>query len=498
MRYQLDRRAFLLGSAGTLGAACLGGALPVASVALAVQATNLTIDRRTIDIRGRAASVFGITQPDGTSGLVLDPGQPFRIDLVNKIGEDTIIHWHGQKPPYPQDGVADRNVPLIAAGNTHSYDYHPTPGTHWMHSHHGVQEQALLAAPLIVRSQEEISADVQEVTILLHDFSFRQPEEILAGLTGGSAAGGHAMSGTGDMNGMGGMAGMDHAAMGHSGMGASDGVKMPMTMDLNDVQYDAFLANDRTLDDPFVVRVERTGRARLRIINGAASSAFWIDLGALGGRLVAVDGNPVAPMTASLFPLAIAQRIDLIVDVPAGAFPVFAQVEGKRERTGFILASPAATIFKVGSLADSEAAPVDLSLESKLVASNPLADRQADAIFTMVLTGSMRPYTWAINDQLWPNVNRPIVRKGERVIVDIQNSSMMAHPMHLHGHHFQVTGLNGERVVGAVRDTVLVPSMDSVQISFDADNPGRWAFHCHNLYHMATGMMTEVVYNTFA
>ena len=170
---------------------------------------------------------------------MLDPGQPFQIELVNSIGEDTIVHWHGQKPPYLQDGVDDRNVRLIAAGKSRGYAFRPTPGTHWMHSHRGLQEQSLLAAPLIVRREADLSADVQEVTVLLHDFSFREPEEILAGLTGGS--GGHDMEG---MDGMPGMAGMDHAGTGGNGMA------MPMAMDLNDVEYDAFLANDRTLDDP--------------------------------------------------------------------------------------------------------------------------------------------------------------------------------------------------------------------------------------------------------
>jgi FtsP/CotA-like multicopper oxidase with cupredoxin domain len=74
------------------------------------------------------------------------------------------------------------------------------------------------------------------------------------------------------------------------------------------------------------------------------------------------------------------------------------------------------------------------------------------------------------------------------------NHSMMAHPMHLHGHHFQVVGINGRRLSGAMRDTVLVPPMGTVVVEFDADNPGRWLYHCHNLYHMAAGMMSEVVY----
>jgi FtsP/CotA-like multicopper oxidase with cupredoxin domain len=376
-----------------------------------------------------------------------------------------------------------------------SYEFPAAPGTHWMHSHHGVQEQALLAAPLIVRSAEEDAADVQEVTILLHDFSFRPPEDILADLTGGSTAGGHGMSGM-EMDNRGGMAGMDHAGMGHSGMGGMAG--MSMGMDLNDVEYDAFLANDRTLGDPMVVRVERTERVRLRIINGAASSAFWIDLGELAGTVVAADGNDVVPVVGRRFPIAIAQRLDLIVEVPAGAFPVFAQIEGKRERTGLILASPGAHVSKVAELAEADAAPVDLSLESRLVAVNPLPDRPPDTTLSMVLTGSMMPYAWSINDASWPNVSPPIIRSSQRVVIEIENRTMMAHPMHLHGHAFQVIELNGKRVVGAVRDTVLVPVMGTVRVAFDADNPGRWALHCHNLYHMATGMMTEVVYDTFA
>src|SRR5437660_1798834 len=83
---------------------------------------------------------------------------------------------------------------------------------------------------------------------------------------------------------------------------------------------------------------------------------------------------------------------------------------------------------------------------------------------------------------------------GQRVALEMVNHTMMAHPMHLHGHAFQVVAINGAQLAGAVRDTVLVPPMGSITIAFDADNPGRWAFHCHNLYHMTTGMMTEVRY----
>src|SRR6201996_870458 len=116
---------------------------------------------------------------------------------------------------------------------------------------------------------------------------------------------------------------------------------MQMHMDLNDVHYDAFLANDRTLADPEIVRAERGGRIRLRVINGASSSQFWIDLGALTGRVVATDGHAVRPLAGSRFPLAMAQRLDILIDLPgAGAFPILALLEGDSRQTGIILATP--------------------------------------------------------------------------------------------------------------------------------------------------------------
>jgi len=296
---------------------------------------------------------------------------------------------------------------------------------------------------------------------------------------------------------------MDHSSM--AGMKDPEsrreraGSEMPMAVDLNDVEYDAFLANDRTLQDPWVVKVENRGRVQLRLINGATSSAFWIDLGELTGMLVAVDGNPVVPVTGRQFPMTMAQRLDIVLELPSGgAFPILAQVEGKRQRTGFVLATPHARIAKIADLTATEAPPVDLSLEMKLRAATPIVDRPADIVLAMRLTGSMAPYVWSINEQVWPKVDRPLIRQGQRVVIDITNPTMMAHPMHLHGHHFQVTALNGKGFAGAVRDTILVPAMGSARIAFDANNPGRWPFHCHNLYHMLTGMMTEFMYDIFA
>jgi FtsP/CotA-like multicopper oxidase with cupredoxin domain len=268
-----------------------------------------------------------------------------------------------------------------------------------------------------------------------------------------------------------------------------------MAMDLNDIDYDAFLANDRTLADPEVIRTEPGGRIRLRLINGASSTQFWIDLGALSGTVVAADGHPVRPVRVTRLPLAMAQRLDVLIDLPGnGAYPIFAQVEGKRARTGIVLAASGAPVSRLAAEAGEDAPPVDLSLEHRLEVITPPAPRAPDVTHRVILAGAMAPYAWSLNGEYWPNVTPLMIAPGERVAIEMVNHSMMAHPMHLHGHAFQVVAINGAPLAGAVRDTVLIPPMGSVTIAFDADNPGRWAFHCHNLYHMMTGMMTEVRY----
>jgi FtsP/CotA-like multicopper oxidase with cupredoxin domain len=478
----ISRRGLLATSTAAIAAA----AVPhFARAGTDVPPLRLTVARRSLDVNGKSATVFGITGPDGTPGLVLEPGQRFTVRIANRAGEDTIVHWHGQTPPYLQDGVAETGGVLIANGAEQDYDFAARPGTHWMHSHHGLQEQRLMAAPLIVRSAEDQGADVQEVTVLLHDFTFRDPADIIAGLVG---HGGHAAM-------------HHHAAMPGMAMTPS-GADRPMTgavMDLNDVEYDAYLANDRTLSDPLVVRTERHARVRLRLINGATSTAFWIDLGVLEGTLIAVDGDAIRPVPVSRFPLAQAQRADVLLDLnDAGTFPVLAQREGDRQRTGIILATPQAHVERISSDADSVAAVVDLSLEARLQAARPLPARRPDITHQIALTGTMMPYAWSIDGRTWRDHRPLMVSRNQRVELSMTNHSRMAHPMHLHGHHFQVIALNGRRIDGALRDTVLVPVNGSVTVAFDADNPGRWLLHCHNLFHMATGMMTELAYDSTA
>src|SRR6266478_7445029 len=239
----------------------MAGAIPFltkerAAAAPETRAANLrlTAGTRTLDVHGKSARVFGLIGPNGKPGITLSPGERFHIELVNQAGTPTIVHWHGQLPPWTQDGFPWPQTPPIAVGGTHSYDYAPIAGTYWMHSHQGLQEQSLMTAPLIVHSTEDLRADRQEVVLMLHDFSFRTPDELLADLT--KSNGSQRAIPKSDM---GNNMNMASGNMGSGNMGAMN-MRSGTAIDLNDIDYDAFLANDRTLADPEVIRTEPGGR----------------------------------------------------------------------------------------------------------------------------------------------------------------------------------------------------------------------------------------------
>ena len=429
--------------------------------------TILDLARRSIEVNGKAASVFGIRQPDGTFGVRTEIGKPFRVRVVNRIDEPSLIHWHGLTPPWWQDGVPGISGPPIPAGGSADYDFPLTfGGTFWMHSHQGLQEQSLMLAPLIIRDASD-RPDQPEVVVLLDDFSFIAPEEIYERLRKRRMP---------KMTRM--------AAMGRTGA---------VPPDLNDVKYDAFLANYRTLADPEIVRVEPGSQVLLRVINSSSMSNYHLDLGQLKGELIAVDGSRIVPLRGHRFPIAVAQRLDIRLTIPRepGAYPVLAVLEGERRRTGIVLAAGRADI---ASIPEVTATP-SLALERHLRAAEPLKPRKADRVYTLNLTGEMAGYVWSINNTVWnEEVPPPPLAKGERVELIMINRTGMSHPMHLHGHRYQVVEIGGKSFPGAVRDTVLVPPGERVVVAFDADNPGLWAFHCHLLYHLEAGMFQTFRY----
>jgi FtsP/CotA-like multicopper oxidase with cupredoxin domain len=459
----LSRRSLLAGAA-TLAAAA---SLPRLTRAAGSQKT-LRLQTRQIEVGGKPATRYGVIQPSGAFGLALDEGDELDVMVENALPAPSGLHWHGLTEPWRLDGVPYLSAPPIAPGGAVAYRFPALPtGTRFMHSHFGLQEQDLLAAPLIIREKSAAASGVQEVVLFLEDFSWTDSQALYDNLRKPKASG---------------MNVSKHAAP-----------------DLNDVDYDAFLANDRTFDDPAVIDVERNGEVRLRIINAAASTNFTVDFGGSEGRLVSVDGNPVVPLTVRQLPLAVSQRADIVLRMPAAdtALPVFAIGEGRRLRTGIVLRPPGASVTRQSAEAPDTGPVVGLELEAELVAAQPLTAKPIDNSIPVDLTGTMTGYIWGMTVNGQGGLPATI-DQGQRVELVMRNRTMMAHPMHLHGHVFQVVEINGKPLQGAVRDSVLVTPNATVKIVFDANNPGLWAFHCHNLYHMAAGMFATVVYRSFS
>lgn len=472
-----------------VGAAALAASGPMARAA---DRKVLRLHYRTIEVDGKPARRYRVSQPSGEWGLTLQQGDTFDVRLENNLDVLSGLHWHGLDPPWRQDGVPYLSAPPIAPGKFVDYSFPAKPvGTRWMHSHFGLQEQNLAAAPLIIRETEAIKSGIQEVVVMFEDFSWRQPEQIFADLRKPKPA--MSMSGGGMSGGT-----MSMARGGGSNM-ASGGAMADAKPDLNDVTYDAFLANDHTFADPEVFDVEQRANVRLRLINGAASSNFVVEFDGVEVTLLTVDGNPVLPLKLRSLPIAIAQRADVMIRMPddGRAIPVVARCEGRTLQTGVILRQPGAVVKKVPANGDMAAPAVGSALEKQLRASEPLANRPVDRSVPIDLTGNMAVYIWGIG--VHGQEAMPVtVEKGERVELVMRNTTMMSHPMHLHGHSFQVVEIDGQRLSGAIRDTVLVPPEATIKVAFDADNPGMWAFHCHNLYHLQAGMFATVVYRGFS
>jgi FtsP/CotA-like multicopper oxidase with cupredoxin domain len=451
-----------------------------------------------LKVLGKEVTTVEIVQENGAEGLYAQRSEGFNVEVVNQLKVPTSLHWHGLVLPAPMDGVPFVNQEPIPPNGRMAYKFPLVQsGTYWMHSHYGLQEQLLNAAPLIIESSEERGKADKQVVILFSDFSFKPPEQILNELKGGMEN----MKVTGKSPGTPKMDKMpmkqklllqqwDESAQRFVAVAAMS--ELPET----DVKYDALLANRRTLESPQVFPVEATKTVLLRIIDGSAATNFFINTGELMAELIAVDGKAVSALHGNFFQLGTAQRIDLRVKIPeqGGVFPILAQGEGTDQRCGVILTTEGETIPKISMQAEAMTAGLDNTQEMRLVSSHALAEKPADQTLQCALGGNMGTYTWTINGQAYPNRDSLQVKQGERVEILLRNDTNMAHPMHLHGHDFQVVEIDGKQVNGALRDTLLVPPRSAIKVRFDANNPGVWAFHCHILYHLAAGMFTVLKY----
>jgi FtsP/CotA-like multicopper oxidase with cupredoxin domain len=185
------------------------------------------------------------------------------------------------------------------------------------------------------------------------------------------------------------------------------------------------------------------------------------------------------------------ERYDAMVTLGDGVFPLVALAEGKNELARALVRTASGRIPGAGlrpAELDRQIGVIDMFTSTPQAR---LAARKPDTTLTAALGGDMNTYVWTINGRTYDNPEPFQVAQGQRVRLVMRNDSMMWHPMHLHGHTFQIVRPDG---AGPRKDTAIVRPAQTVAVDLDADNPGAWMFHCHNEYHLDAGMMTRVDY----
>ncbi|MET8471056.1 multicopper oxidase family protein [Streptomyces sp. NPDC006422] len=461
-----------------------GGTGRTRKVRLTAAATRLDLGDRTVtswsyggELPGEAVRV--------TAGDTLD------LTLANHLPEPTSLHWHGIALRNDMDGVPGLTQKSIAPGADFRYRFTvPHPGTYWFHPHSGTQQDRGLYAPLIVEDPKEPLSYDKEWVVVLDDWvdgvDGSTPDAVLkelrAGMDHGGGHSGHDMSNMSNMSMT--SSSREEKSPSRMMMGAKSDL---LGGDAGDVKYPYYLVNGRTPQAPSSFDARPGDRIRIRFVNAGGDTAFRVALGGHEMTVTHTDGFPVRHAKTDALLLGMGERYDVLVTAGDGVFPLTALAEGKK--------ASGMAVLRTGTGAPPKPSTRPKELNARLLTADKLkADdsvslpsRKPDRTIELELTGGMAKYDWAFNKKPYDPDQRYPVRAGERVRLVFTNTTSMWHPVHLHGHTFTL----GD---GPRKDTAVVLPNTTVTADFDADNPGLWMLHCHNVYHSEAGMMTVLGY----
>lgn len=484
----------------------------------AVREVKLMAMEAKLDLGGRSVRTWAYGDRLPGKEVRVTAGDTLALTLANHLPEPTSLHWHGLALRNDMDGVPGLTQQAIKPGADFTYRFAvPHPGTYWFHPHSGTQQDRGLYAPLIVEDPKEPLKYDKEWVVVLDDWvdgvDGSTPDAVLAELSKGM--GGHDMGGDGEEEKEGGdTGGTDHSGHDMSNMSSTSStsnmsmrtdkspkpsgpsrVMMGAKSDLlggdaGDVAYPHYLINGRTPDAPSSFRARPGDRIRLRIINAGGDTAFRVALGGHEMTVTHTDGFPVEHAKTDALLLGMGERYDVLVTAKDGVFPLTAAAEGKKAAALAVLRTGG------GSAPSGSVRPKELKgrllTADKLRAAESVAlpSRKPDRTIRIRLTGGMAKYDWAFDKKPYDPDERHPVRAGERVRLVFANSTSMWHPVHLHGHTFALANVAG----GPRKDTAVILPNGTLTVDFEADNPGLWMIHCHNVYHSEAGMMTVLGY----
>ena len=482
--------------------------------------------------------------------LTFTEGDTAEIHVHNQLKEETSLHWHGLFLPNKEDGVPNLTQMPIRPNTTHIYRFPIIQnGTHWYHSHSGLQEQigmygnfVMLKRPNDPTFRKGID-DLPTLPIVLSEWTNLKPENIHRMLHNANdypALKKNSVQSYGEA-----------ISAGHFKTKLQNEWKRMLAMDVSDVYYEKIFMNGKPSSELKSIsgkELKAGDKVRLRISNGGASSYFWLTYA--GGKItvVANDGNDVEPVEVDRLIIAVSETYDILVDIPSEnkAFEFLATTEDRTNSASIFigngvkqLKSPLPRLkyfegmkmmndmMKMNGELDDMGMAMSLNQMDMNVVMYPEITGDADAkqddnnpnrynanalgdiitlnyamlkspIITALpkeapvkelffkLSGNMNRYVWSIDNKVVSEADKILIKKGENVRIILYNGSMMRHPMHLHGHDFRL--LNGQGENAPLKNIVDVMPMETDTLEFNANVEGDWFFHCHILYHMMSGM----------
>lgn len=537
-RARLTRRGFIAAgiASGFAVAACSQNPPPATSQAkmrAAIKAAEaarphsgrtvtatLTSQQTDVDLGGVTARTlaFGSTIPGPL--IRANIGDELAITVQNRLSEPTSVHWHGIALRNDMDGV-EPATPNIPAGQDFTYRFSvPNAGTYWAHPHVGLEEDMGLYLPVIVDDPTGPGNYDAEWIVVMDDWTDgvgKSPQQLYDALTSPNkptmqnmpppasatptttpttptttktptATKGTTTTGTTRTSATSGTTSTSAAAGAPGEVGTSD----LLGGDAGDIAYPYYLINGRIPAAATTLNAKPGQRIRIRFINAGSDTAFRVALSGHSMTVTHTDGFPVVPTEVDALLIGMAERYDVIVTAADGVFPLVAAAEGKNAVARALLVTGS------GSQPDPQFRPAELTKRVGTIdmftatTSVNLGAAEPNLNLPVVLGGDMAKYVWTINGEPYSKTNPLHVRQGQRPIITFDNQTMMYHPIHLHGHTFQLIKPDGSP--GARKDTVVVLPKQKIDAALVADNPGLWMLHCHNTYHAYAGMQTRLDY----
>ena len=551
MSLPISRRRFVqgIGAIGALSIAPAPGLLRSAHAAAApvLRGTNfaLEIGPAPFTLNGRSATATAVNGQVPAPILYWLEGDTVTLAVTNRLAEPSSIHWHGIRLPNGMDGVPGLTFAGIPPGETFTYRFPVRQsGTYWYHSHSGFQEQTGLYGPIVIEPKGGYPQTFdRDYVVLLSDWSFEPPETIVSNLKFQSDYYNYGQRTLGTF--------VDDAKRQGLAETVSDRLewgRMRMSptdiLDVSGATY-TYLINGQPPGANWTALFKPGERVRLRFINGSAMSVFDVRIDGLPMTIVQADGNDVVPVVADAFRISVAETYDVIVEPKENrAYTLFVQPE---DRSGYARGTlapqagmaapippldprPMRTMADMGmaGMEHGEMPGMELSPEGKRLEGTPGVDNVAmmpaerinsagdgfpaglrvlsyadlratrpgtdpqplSRDITLHLTGNMQRFMWGFDGRKYSETGPIELRRGERVRFILINDTMMEHPIHLHGLWSELE--NGQKDRRPYKHTINVKPGERRSFLVTADEPGRWAFHCHLLYHMEMGMFREV------